>query len=371
MYTTKVNVNDLVIDMPLDEANVAQKMESLKSGGLVQPVTVWLKDFRIIDGFHRTEAAKRLGWTEIDCVVKDCDEETFWDARIQSARQHHCITKQRFLSWMIEAWKASKWANLEFDDSVKAELWRVNQENKLRQGGQGELCDWLISKSSAWDIGVFQLYDMLMWSSKPNLVGLHKAEIDEAAMLAKLNHKQREIFVENTPSAGTGYGKSQATPDEVIDYALYVASTDRPQKLRDFRKSRDEEMRRRVLDSLLSAPKKSKEELERQMQSELRRDITSSFATLKEIVRQNSDVLTQLDDGYEILMSMSAWAASKAAELFPDREQPTELQLRRELADAYKQIESLQKALDSRKGYTPKLPQVMAYSSTDIAKVTR
>ena len=40
----------------------------------------------------------------------------------------------------------------------------------------------------------------------------------------------------------------------------------------------------------------------------------------------------------------------------------------RELADAYRQIESLQNALDSRKEYRQRLPEVLAYSSTEISK---
>ena len=89
---------------------------------------------------------------------------------------------------------------------------------------------------------------------------------------------------------------------------------------------------------------------------------------MRAYVADNRADFAQLDDGYEMLMSLSAWAANKADELFPEHEQPTEIQLRRELADAYKQIQSLQKALDSRKSYRPNLPEVMAYSSTEIAK---
>lgn len=367
MYTTKVNVNDLVIDMPLDEANVTQKMESLKAGGLVQPVTVWLQDFRIIDGFHRTEAAKRLGWTEIDCVVKDCDEGTFWDARIQSARQHHRITNDRFLAWMLEAWQTTEWKEFGFDETIKTELWNVQKEEKLRNP-QSALHEWLILKSKMWDIDIFKLYDMLMWKNKPNLSGLHKAELESAAAKANLNHLQRDVFVNNTPAAGTGYSRPKATPEEVQDYAFHVASASKPQKFSVFRESRDEKIRQRVLDDLLSRPKKSKSEIEREMRDGLRRDLISAMNTLKANIKQNPDVFTQLNDGYEMLMSLSAWAATKAAELFPEREQPTEVQLRRELADAYRQIESLQKALDSRKEYRQRLPEVLAYSSTEISK---
>jgi len=101
--------NELVIDLPVDEANVKVKMESLQTNGIIQPVTVWFQDMRIIDGFHRTVAAQRLGWAEIPCYVIDCSESAFWDARIQSARQHHKIEGERLQVWIRECWRASDW----------------------------------------------------------------------------------------------------------------------------------------------------------------------------------------------------------------------------------------------------------------------
>jgi carboxyl-terminal processing protease len=74
---------DIVIDMPLDEANVKTKVESMRNNGMIQDVTVWLQDMRIIDGFHRTEAARRLALPAIRCKVVDCSEAAFWDARIK------------------------------------------------------------------------------------------------------------------------------------------------------------------------------------------------------------------------------------------------------------------------------------------------
>lgn len=107
-----VDPNELVIDMPLDEANVKTKMESLAANGMIQDVTVWLQDMRIIDGFHRAEAARRLGWPAIRCKVVDCSEAAFWDARIQSARQHHTIEGERLNVWIRECWRSSDWPDV-------------------------------------------------------------------------------------------------------------------------------------------------------------------------------------------------------------------------------------------------------------------
>ena len=104
-----VHPGQIVIDMPVDEQNVMQKMESMRERGIIQPVTLWLQGMRVIDGFHRSVAAQRLGWSEIPCYVVDCNEDAFWDARIQSARQHHRIERERLTAWILESWKTTEW----------------------------------------------------------------------------------------------------------------------------------------------------------------------------------------------------------------------------------------------------------------------
>ena len=110
MNVTMFPVGDLEIDLPISELNAQQKVTSIKANGLIQPITVWLGGDkpRIIDGFHRLEAYRRIGRTEIPAITQDCTEEAFWDARIQSAKQHHEIERDRLLSWIAECWAASR-----------------------------------------------------------------------------------------------------------------------------------------------------------------------------------------------------------------------------------------------------------------------
>lgn len=124
--TMMVDPNELVIDMPLDEANVNTKAESMRNNGMIQDVTVWLQDMRIIDGFHRTEAARRLGLPAIRCKVVDCSEAAFWDARIQSARQHQTVERKRLESWIISCWDSTEWD----EELILDEVERLNEDSK-------------------------------------------------------------------------------------------------------------------------------------------------------------------------------------------------------------------------------------------------
>lgn len=126
--TMTINPNELVIDLPVDDAHVQELMNSLqKNGRMVEPVTVWLQGMRIINGFHRTEAAKRLGWESMPCLIQDLTEDEFWDARIIAAKPHKAVEPARMAAWMLESWRNSFPDNVITLEQVKAscEQWGV------------------------------------------------------------------------------------------------------------------------------------------------------------------------------------------------------------------------------------------------------
>ena len=54
---------------PADPAHVRKLTTSLGAVGILSSITI-SDDFRLIAGLHRLEAAKALGWTEIECVIQ-------------------------------------------------------------------------------------------------------------------------------------------------------------------------------------------------------------------------------------------------------------------------------------------------------------
>jgi len=109
MIIKNLDVNSIEIDMPISEANVEQKVASFKTNGMIQPIAVWEHEgsVRVVDGFHRLEAARRLGWSHLAVAMVECDEEGFWDARIQSAKQHETLSRERLIQWITECWRHS------------------------------------------------------------------------------------------------------------------------------------------------------------------------------------------------------------------------------------------------------------------------
>ena len=63
----------------LSSIKVELLTESMGEIGLQQPISIWSPDLDtavLVAGLHRLEAAKKLGWDEIDCVYVDMDETT-------------------------------------------------------------------------------------------------------------------------------------------------------------------------------------------------------------------------------------------------------------------------------------------------------
>lgn len=224
-----VNPNEIVIDMPVDERNIAQKMESMKGSGIIQPVTLWLHNMSVIDGFHRTVAAQRLGWKEIPCYVVDCSEDAFWDARIQSAKQHHAIEDKRLRSWVFESWKMTHWHNPQYSDIQTAsafeensevismmemlyDIYRRNPEAQLigywserertkARSLNPELYDWLQYKASLWGVGVEYIIRSILKPVEEKIgSGLL---IDGAARRNDLSLLEKKIVTDNVEKVGT------------------------------------------------------------------------------------------------------------------------------------------------------------------------
>lgn len=56
----------------LDSGHVKELVDSIRELGLLSPITID-RDYVLIAGLHRLEAAKVLGWTEVECMVSSLE----------------------------------------------------------------------------------------------------------------------------------------------------------------------------------------------------------------------------------------------------------------------------------------------------------
>lgn len=67
----KITINEIKVNAgrrDINEDNVRELEKSIAEIGLLNPISV-TQDHALIAGRHRLEAAKKLGWTEIECTV--------------------------------------------------------------------------------------------------------------------------------------------------------------------------------------------------------------------------------------------------------------------------------------------------------------
>ena len=69
----RININDIKVKEGRREAapeNVRKLADSIKEIGMIHPVTID-RENTLVAGLHRLNAAKSLGWTEVECNVTD------------------------------------------------------------------------------------------------------------------------------------------------------------------------------------------------------------------------------------------------------------------------------------------------------------
>ena len=71
-----IQINEITVEperqQKAQKEHIQRLMESMERIGLISPITLDAK-YKLIAGLHRLEAAKALGWDEIECAVRTVD----------------------------------------------------------------------------------------------------------------------------------------------------------------------------------------------------------------------------------------------------------------------------------------------------------
>ena len=90
----KMNLKDIVVKkeyfprINLNEDTIARYKEQYELGESLPPLVVQKENHILIDGFHRFEALKRLGWEETDVELRDIPEDEIYLLSIELNRRH-------------------------------------------------------------------------------------------------------------------------------------------------------------------------------------------------------------------------------------------------------------------------------------------
>lgn len=395
----KVNPNELVIDLPVDEAHVFELMESIKRVGLREKPTVWIQDLRIINGFHRVVACQRLGLTEIDCFVDDGDEEAFWDARIIAAKPHSAISDERLAEWIFESWKQSDFyghfdlgdirdaytrfgvkppMDISADDLTKFAISSVlfNKDYSVfNTPPWSSLVDpidkWFFEKAQKWGVQLSEIRNILLtvWGHKDARSGLGRTLSEHGLSLAETKAAVKLADVENLKG---GYLEALPKWAEQVKRAVVPTKT-----IKDF--VIDEMIRRNKAEQASEVERQKyyqspagQAELRKQRLVELDRKIDAVFSSVESLN------ISEFPESLRRLTSLISAIENKMEESFPEHVKPTKvnpiivenIELRRQLQEQQRKIESLERALNSKQSATKGLSQAAALSSAEIELMT-
>jgi hypothetical protein len=394
----------------------------MKERGIIQPVTLWLQGMRVIDGFHRSVAAQRLGWNEIPCYVVDCNEDAFWDARIQSARQHHKIENERLTAWIVESWKSSEFysphsidANLlgmyrespEYLSLIET-LWLVYRKNYYRpleqlhaerekNGGFVDIRElntrreigfpglsiWLQDKATKWGVGERAIVESILLSSpmKMSSISFGRAErevrINEApdrlAIEKDLPFSERQKIAQSliAPSASRKHylfdDVREWAENEIIGKPVSTQTVTFDKFLRakedgaiQRRKSeeKDKELFAQTPQGLAEAHKVNVRIVKEAMSS-----VEYRIESIDRFISDSPDFSLPVAEAIATLTNFHNEHFKRKDTKLKDLVTARNAQLRREIKALNDQVASLKRALEAKQVATPKLRNVMVEHS--------
>lgn len=387
----RVPVASLVIDMALDDNNVAEKVMSMRNNGLIQPLTLWIDDLRVIDGFHRVAAADILGWQNIDAIIKDIDEEAFWDARIQSARQHADISNERLVQWVISCWKASEWPtklNLSGVDPEHAKVLRSGQsrfEGKLTQaltdehkqiaealwllrtdqvepGDKEKLAGWFEEKAIKWSMSMRELERIVY-----GIVAIPQVNEDFDVVVASggLTFDERNTLAQEAIRYKSSSPAHFGNKGHVAEFAKeYLEQAQKGETLQQFRWRRDDERKRNI---------KAAEQERNDIRVKIKR--TTSYIE-REVNKHYEELRAMGPEGAALLLNASNTLLDLAEKIYPGAKygrQRDELaadneRLRNELREAQQTNEMLESQLKKRASLMGSVHSALVQHSSDISR---
>lgn len=105
----RVRIGDINVDKRIrkEMGDISSLAESIRDRGLLQPIAI-TQDKKLISGMRRIQAAKELGWTEIEAHVVDLDAIIYGERDENVLRKDFSPSELVDLANVIEIYEAEK-----------------------------------------------------------------------------------------------------------------------------------------------------------------------------------------------------------------------------------------------------------------------
>lgn len=181
-----IPVDQIQIDFSLvDEGHSQDLADSMnKDWGQISEITVRAREteddqigYDIIDGFHRTDAKKKKGDTDINAIVLyGVTDEELYDLRILAVNSVKSVQFARLAEWMNRAFQKSRWADkgITLTQAFSMAVFDSQRTRHagLEDGEVEELKEWVRQKATSWQRPVSAVWSnlRLIDISDPDLV---------------------------------------------------------------------------------------------------------------------------------------------------------------------------------------------------------
>jgi hypothetical protein len=182
-------------DVPVDQAHVADLAASMrkkaqKYGGTGQqsPSLVayvpGCEQLLITDGFHRAEALRQNGATEVYTTIKlESTMEEVLDDRIEAANKHKSVKFARQIEWVEQAWALTPWSGFIATEQAFALAAAKTQPDSsigLEPDDMATIREWVDKKCAQWGSKPKTIYNNLSIAgiADPELVKEARADQD-------------------------------------------------------------------------------------------------------------------------------------------------------------------------------------------------
>jgi len=191
-----------------DPAELAELEASLKTSGLLQPITVRRQGdaFELIAGERRLRAATNLGWSEISAIVRDFDDRTMLVLALVENLQRsnlNAIEEARGYRKLIEEFRLTQQQVAEAvgkDRTTVTNLLRVlSLPDKVQQMVEGGA------------ISTGHARALLALNDAQHSLRLANETVDQALSVRELERRVRELIKPETTPAPAGKGTPAAS----------------------------------------------------------------------------------------------------------------------------------------------------------------
>lgn len=222
----------------IDEHHVEELANSMRSSdrGQISPTTMRARIdeetnevlFDVVDGFHRTEALRRIGADTIKVsAMYSCSDEELYDLRILAAQSVQSVQYARIATWMRLAFDSTPWAakGMDVTHAFGITLNDTKRPQKVDFSPQEveEMKDWVKGTANRWSRGLAQTYQTLKLvdEADPALVEQVRTQGGGKDRKAVVTPTLLKLTVESFPGA-ENYDAQNAVMDVILDKRYYV-----------------------------------------------------------------------------------------------------------------------------------------------------